>query len=69
MRLFQKIGIVRQVRDMMVLIDYMMAKECKNIEERYSEICYKCGRCGRVFDEDGVMIDGGGTHPIEMEEE
>lgn len=44
----------------MIIIDYVLAKECKNKEAYY--ICYKCGECGRVFNEEGFMIDDGGTH-------
>ena len=44
----------------MIIIDYVVAKECKN-KEAY-DICYKCGECGRVFSEEGIMIDDGGTH-------
>ena len=58
---FQKIK--KQVREM--IIDYTLAKECKNEEVLYT--CYQCGKCGRVF-ENGFMIDDGGT-TIEEEQE
>ena len=48
-----------------MIIDYALAKECKNEEVRY--ICYKCGKCGRVV-VDGFMVDDGGT-TIEAEQE
>ena len=48
-----------------MIIDYTLAKECKNEEVWY--ICYKCGKCGRVF-VDGFMVDDGGT-TIEEEQE
>ena len=51
---------------MNVLIDYIKAKECQNREAWF--ICYKCGRCGRKF-EDGFMVDDGGTTPDYGEEE
>lgn len=43
---------------MNIIVDYTVAKECK---ENTMYICYKCGKCGRVFDEYGFMIDDGGT--------
>lgn len=41
-----------------MIIDYGIAKECKNNEVWYT--CYQCGQCGRRF-ENGMMIDDGGT--------
>ncbi len=41
-----------------LFVDYAPADECKEI---CYGCCYKCGKCGRVF-EDGVMVDDGGTH-------
>ena len=41
-----------------MMVDYITAKECKNGEAWYT--CYKCGKCGRKF-EDGIMVDDGGT--------
>lgn len=48
-----------------VYVDYSTAVECQNPEAWFT--CYKCGKCGRRF-ENGIMVDDGGTHP-EMEEE
>ena len=48
-----------------MLIDYTLAKECKNEEVWYT--CYQCGKRGRVF-ENGLMADDGGT-TIEEEQE
>ena len=48
-----------------MMIDYTLAKECKNEEVWY--ICYKCGKCGRVF-ENGFMVDDGGTTIREEQE-
>ncbi len=48
-----------------MIIDYTVAKECKEIT--YG-ICYKCGKCGRKFNEYGIMIDDGGTTVEEDEE-
>ena len=45
-----------------MLIDYIPATECKNLQETFGMICVKCGKCGRKF-QDGVMVDDGGTHP------
>ena len=41
-----------------MIVEYIISKECKN-EEVWCT-CYKCDKCGRVF-EDGFMIDEGGT--------
>lgn len=46
----------------MMILDYILAKECKNPEVWYT--CLKCGKCGRVFNEYGFMIDTGGTHLV-----
>lgn len=51
---------------MNIIIDYAPAKECKNPEVWYA--CWKCGECGRKF-ECGYMVDEGGTHPQEEDEE
>ena len=37
-----------------MIVDYILAKECKNEDVWYT--CYKCGKCGRVF-ENGYLID------------
>ena len=47
---------------MNIMVDYVLAKECKNPDAWY--MCHKCGKCGRKF-EDGLMVDDGGTHPQE----
>lgn len=47
-----------------IIIDYTPCKECKE----YAMTCYKCGQCGRKFDQYGIMIDEGGT-TVESEEE
>ena len=49
-----------------MIIDYILAKECKNKEVWFT--CYKCGECGRKFNEYGIMIDDGGTTPREDDE-
>ena len=41
-----------------MIVEYIIAKEYKN-EEVWCT-CYKCGKCGRVF-EDELLIDEGGT--------
>lgn len=51
---------------MNILVDYAPAEECKNPDVWYT--CYKCGLCGRKFDEDGIMVDDGGTHEREDDE-
>lgn len=38
----------------MMIIDYEISKECKNIATYYT--CYKCGKCGRKF-VNGYMVD------------
>ena len=49
-----------------MIVEYTLAKECKNEEVLYT--CYKCGKCGRVF-ENGFMVDDGGTTIEEEEQE
>lgn len=49
-----------------MIVDYIISKECKNEKVWYT--CYKCGKCGRVF-EDGSMVDDGGTTIEEEEQE
>ena len=51
----------------MMIIDYIPAKECKNPDVWYT--CHKCGKCGRVFNEYGFMVDDGGTHPQEDDDD
>lgn len=51
---------------MQMIVDYIRANECKNEECMY-DTCYKCGKCGRKF-ENGFMVDDGGT-TVEDEEE
>ena len=41
-----------------MIVEYIIAKECKN-EEVWCT-CYKCSKCGRVF-EDELLIDEGDT--------
>ena len=40
----------------MLYIDYVVSDDCTN-EDSFFEVCVKCGRCGRKFDEDGVLIE------------
>ena len=49
-----------------IIFDYAKAKECKNTESWFT--CYKCGKCGRVF-ENGFMTDSGGTHTEDLTDE
>lgn len=41
-----------------MIIDYSVADQCDNPKAWFT--CYKCGKCGRKF-ENGIMIDDGGT--------
>lgn len=41
-----------------LIVDYSRANECK--QESWGYTCYKCGKCGRKF-ENGFMVDDGGT--------
>ncbi len=47
-----------------MIIDYIQTKECQK-NDWYT--CYKCGKCGREF-EDGFMVDHDGTTIQEDEE-
>ena len=49
-----------------IFIDYTRAIECE--EETFGYMCYKCGKCGRKFNDYGIMVDDGGTTPDEGEE-
>lgn len=51
-----------------MILDYGCAKECCNPENTMKYTCYKCGKCGRVF-EGQVMIDDGGTTSDEWDDE
>lgn len=48
-----------------MIVDYELAKNCKNTNVWYT--CYKCGQCGRKF-ENGIMIDAGDTTIAEEDE-
>ena len=45
----------------MLFIDYGVCEECNN-PDTYGMICVKCGECGRIFNDNGFMIEDGGTH-------
>ena len=47
-----------------MILDYILADQCCNEDVWY--ICYKCGKCGRVF-ENGYLVDDGGTTVTEEE--
>ena len=48
-----------------MIVEYTLAKECKN-EEVWCT-CYKCDKCGRIF-ENGLLIEESGT-TIEEDQE
>lgn len=50
---------------MNIFVDYAPTKECKNKDVWYT--CYKCGKCGRVFNDNGIMIDDGDTTVMDDE--
>lgn len=49
----------------MIIVEYVVANQCKNREESWDLLCIKCGKCGRVFNDNGIKIDDGGTTPKE----
>ncbi len=49
-----------------LIIDYIHADQCKNPDVWFT--CYKCGKCGRKF-EDGFLVDDGGTTVTEGEDD
>lgn len=51
---------------MNMIIDYALCQECSNPDAFY--ICYKCGDCGRKF-ENGFMVDDGGTTELDWSDE
>ena len=38
-----------------IIVDYIISPNCVNKNERYSDICYKCGECGREFNRNGII--------------
>lgn len=53
---------------MRIIVDYKVSEECKDIQALCFGHCYKCGACGRVFDDEGYMVDDGGTTPMKEED-
>ena len=53
---------------MMFFIDYACADQCCNERNEMKMTCYKCGKCGRKFNDVGVMIDKGETTCSEFED-
>lgn len=51
---------------MNIIVDYGICVECSNPDAFCT--CYKCGECGRKF-ENGFLIDAGGTSEIDWSEE
>ena len=51
-----------------MIVDYGCSKECCNPENIMKYTCYKCGKCGRKFNGQ-VMVDDGGTTPEGFDEE
>ena len=41
----------------MIHVSYLRHQECQNEEMSLADICYKCGKCGRKFNEYGIMIE------------
>ena len=48
-----------------MILDYTPADQCCNNKVWYT--CYKCGKCGRIF-ENGYLVDDGGTTVTEEDE-
>ena len=40
-----------------IFLDYHISKKCVNLLESYGEICVKCGKCGRKFNNQGGLIN------------
>ena len=53
---------------MMFFVDYACADQCCNQENEMKIICHKCGKCGRKFNDSGVMTDKGNTTCSEFED-
>ena len=54
--------------DNVIFVDYIVSRECKDFEAFCYGTCHKCGKCGRMFNENGMMIDSGGTHTVSVED-
>ena len=39
----------------MIFVDYGVSKNCKNLSQSYGEICVKCGKCGRTFEDEELI--------------
>lgn len=52
---------------MVFFVDYAIAKTCRYLTA--DDLCRKCGSCGREFDDNGIMIDLGGTESVDLKEE
>ena len=48
----------------MIIFDYIKAEDCRN-PHSLSDICLKCGSCGRIF-ENGIMRITRGITPEEV---
>ena len=52
----------------MIHISYTPLEECENLSETYGMICVQCGKCGREFNNSGIMTDDGSTTTEKGEE-
>lgn len=53
---------------MFLHVDYACADQCCNQENEMRMTCYKCGKCGRKFNNAGIMTDKGNTTCSEFED-
>ena len=45
----------KQMKNIIIHLDYGVSEKCQNLKESYGEICVKCGKCGRNFF-NGVLV-------------
>ena len=49
-----------------MIVEYTLAKECENENVWYT--CYKCGKCGRVFEGDTTIDEDEMDYPKTLAE-
>ena len=40
----------------MIIAEYTPSDGCQNKEEAWDMLCVKCGKCGRIFTEEGFLV-------------
>ena len=40
----------------MIIAEYTPSDGCQNQKETWDMLCVKCGKCGRIFNEEGILV-------------